>query len=93
MGKGNPRVRIWSEVHHTYKTIAQKHKLSLADLASLVLLYTPIFSPYLIALALLDNYDMSRDEAIDIALELRDTIEQFCRIYLEAKETEVEEYA
>ena len=86
-GMPDNRVRVWKEVHHVYREVAKRHGLTIADTISILLFYTPVLAPYLVAFALRDNYDdMDWDEAMEIALELRDRIESFCRIAYEAKE-------
>lgn len=86
MRVGNPIVRIWEEVHSAYKRVANEHGLKLSDLMSIVLLYTPIFSPLVVVEGLVDNYDISREEAIDIAFDLKEEIENVIELTLPEKE-------
>jgi len=85
---GNPIVRIWDEVYTPYKVVAKKYDLKISDLMSIVLLYTPLFSPAAIMVALQDNYeDISRDEIYDIVSDLKESLEKVIELaFSEEKE-------
>lgn len=91
--RGNPPVRVWSEVYQVYRTVAKEWGITVSDLASIVLLYTPIFAPFVIALGLEDNYDVTKEEAIDIARELREGLETFARAMLGGEEAGARRHA
>jgi len=91
MREGNPHVRIWEEVYNAYKNVALKHKLKISDLTSIVLLYAPVFSPLSVAVGLEDNYLMSREEALDIAYDLKEAIEKVIREKSKEEEELLEE--
>lgn len=86
--KGNPSVRVWEEVWAVYREVAKKHELKISDLVSIVLLYAPVFSPLSVVVGLEDNYDITRDEALEIAFDLKNAIENLVRIIIETEEAE-----
>jgi len=89
--KGNPYVRVWEDVWAIYRGIAKKHGLKISDLVSIVLMYAPVFSPLSVVVGLEDNYDISRQEALEIAFDLKDLIESVVRAAEEAREKKVEQ--
>ena len=74
--RGNPRVRVWEEVYTIYAEVARRHGIAISDLVSIVLLYTPIFSPVVIAVGVKDNYDVDEEEAFLIAREVSEAMER-----------------
>ncbi len=84
--RGNPNVRVWEEVWAVYREVAKKHGLKISDLVSIVLLYAPVFSPLSVVVGLEDNYDITREEALDIAFDLKETIENLVRLIAKAEE-------
>jgi len=78
--RGNPSVRVWEEVWTVYREVAKKHGLKISDLVSIVLLYAPVFSPLSVVVGLEDNYDITREEALAIAFDLKGTIENLVSV-------------
>jgi len=92
LGRGNPYTRVWREVFEVYKEVAKEHGLAISDLVSIVLLYTPIFSPFVIALGLEDNYDsIDKEEAIIISKELEAKLKNMVGIAFSQEEEEEKE--
>lgn len=85
MPKGNPSVRVWEEVWMVYRDVAKKHGLKISDLVSIVLLYTPVFSPLSVVVGLEDNYDITRGEALEIAFDLKNAMESLVRVIVETR--------
>jgi hypothetical protein len=83
-------VRIWEEVHYSYKVVAEKHGLLLSDLASLVLIYGPLLCPLAVVEALQEAYGVSRKEAMKIAEDLMETLTAIIKM---AESAEAEERA
>lgn len=84
----NPHVRVWEEVLVIYKDVAREFKLKVADLVSIVLMYAPVLSPASIIIGLEDNYDITKEEAIKIALTLSEKVKNMVQLITE-KEKEV----
>ena len=68
---GNPRVRIWREVHEAYREVAMELGISTSDLICIVLTYAPTISPYTVAVGLEENYDLDGKTALSIVEKLR----------------------
>jgi len=78
-------VRIWPEVHHAYKQVAEKHGLLIGDLFSIVALYTPLLSPATLVYILEEEYDMPHQQAIEVVGELRRHLEGFLKVASQAE--------
>jgi len=81
VGKGNPKVRVWEEVYQVYREVAKEYGIALADLVSIVLMYTPVLAPYVIAIGIEDNFDVDRETAMEIAGELESRMKESIRRY------------
>jgi len=78
----NPMVRVWREVYEGYKAISRRYGMTLSDLVSLTLLYTPIYCPHTLVKALYDGYDISVEEAEEIVEELTEELEEVIKVAL-----------
>lgn len=77
-------MRVWEEVWAVYREVAKKYGLKISDLVSIVLLYAPILAPLALVYGLEDNYPISREAAMSIASELKDSLAEMVAIAAEA---------
>lgn len=85
---GNPRIRVWNEVHSIYKSTAKEYNLVIGDLTSTILLEVAINGVPLVVYALQRWFRMRYHEAIDIALKLRERALNMIENALKVEEVE-----
>ena len=89
MPESTKLVRIWPEVHSIYKDIADRYGFFLSNLLSAVLLEAGA-NTSVIFHSLVKHFDVTLEEAEDIALELHNAVVRFYNVLLEQGEEQEE---